>query len=118
MRIVVLSHIECILAQLFDIGCLRASCKFNILREAADSKLERTTATINILFNTTITSPGWSYSHTMTSIASSLANILPAPKHNSDEPEKANTKPTARILGGGEESQLVLKVSLFYIKSL
>ncbi|KAF8442637.1 pre-mRNA-processing protein 45 [Terfezia claveryi] len=46
----------------------------------------------------------------MTSVAASLTSILPAPKHSSGEPEPTS-KPVARILGGCEEAQLVLKKS-------
>lgn len=46
----------------------------------------------------------------MTSIAASLTSTLPAPKHSNNEPEPSTAKPVVRILGGGEESQLVLKV--------
>ncbi|KAI5799151.1 SKIP/SNW domain-containing protein [Peziza echinospora] len=45
----------------------------------------------------------------MTSIAASLSKILPAPKHAPSEDAEPSGKPTARILGGGEESQLILK---------
>ena len=49
----------------------------------------------------------------MTSLAASLSSILPAPKQssNDDSDRLSSGKPVARILGGGEESALTLKVS-------